>query len=346
LVCDRTGRGRWNLARWTGGKQDMEKGERKTYPVILTVGDRGRARPVLGLNKGFLDLAGAPVFTHVLATLEKSPSVDRIYVVGPKPELEEALTRPGIPFMGAKPVRVLAQWETLYLNIWNAFQAVVEDQEQSSERGSSVDMPVLVVPCDIPLLSPDEVEEFVASCDMERFDYVAGLSSDRTLSRYYPQRHRKGIRLMCFHLREGSFRQNNLHMVKPNRVVNREYIQKIYDHRLQREWGSILRLLWEILRTQEKTWRTVGQYLLLHLAAILHRLPGFPFHRIAAVMVSRRELEETICGLLGTRFTTAETRQGGAALDIDTLEHYGVIRENFEAWRWMQREDSADSQTP
>ncbi len=310
----------------------------RSYPVILTAGDRGRARPVLGVNKGLLDLQGAAVFTHVMASLEQSPWVESIYLVGPKERLAEALENPDIPFKGLKPVTLLAQWENLYLNIWNTFQRIVKDKKKEDPGLAPEDLTVLIVPCDIPLLVPQEVDQFVQGCECVLFDYVVGISSDKTLSRYYPQKHRMGIRLMCFHVREGSFRQNNLHMVRPMKLGNRGYIQKIYDYRLQREWGSILRLLWEIFRAEEATLSIATWYLLLHMAAILHGVPRVPLYRIPAYCLPKERLERSVSRLLRTRFSTVETDFGGAALDIDTLEHYKVIKENFEAWIRMQNE--------
>lgn len=322
----------------SGSLRQVSGESSRSYPVILTAGDRGRARPVLGVNKGLLDLQGAPVFTHVMASLEQSPWVESIYLVGPRERLMEALERPNIPFQGTKPVTILAQWENLYLNIWNTFQKLMEDKRGTTPSLLPEDLTVLIVPCDIPLMVPEEVDEFVKGCDMERFDYVVGISSEQTLSRYYPQKHRRGIRLMCFHVREGSFRQNNLHMVRPMRLGNRGYIQKIYDYRLQREWGSILRLLWEIFRAEEATLSTATWYLMLHMAAILHGIPKVPLYRLPAYCLPKDRLERSVSRLLKTRFSTVETRFGGAALDIDTPEHYGVIKENFEAWIRMQRE--------
>jgi hypothetical protein len=231
----------------------------------------------------------------------------------------------------------MEQWENLYLNVWNAFLVVLDDQDLQDET-SAKETSVLVVPSDIPLTVPEEVEEFVRACDMERYDYVVGITSGEVLSRYYPQRRRKGIRLMCFQTKEGSYRQNNLHMVKPLCLMNRHYVQKIYDYRLQREWGNILRLLWEIFRTEEGTFRMVGQYLLLHLTAILYKVPKLGLHRIPASLNSMASLQRSISNILGTRFSNAETHYGGAALDIDTPEHYVAIQENFLMWRRMQRE--------
>lgn len=294
---------------------------------------------MLGVLKGLLDLAGAPVFTHVLASLERSACVERIYLVGPEERLAEALRGPKVPFEGRKPLTILPQWENLYLNIWNTFQRVIQDQERIDPSVTPEDLAVLIVPCDIPLLVPEEVEEFVQNSDMERFDYVVGISSAQTLSRYYPQKHRRGIRLMCFHVREGSFRQNNLHLVRPLRLGNRAYIQKIYDYRLQREWGSVMRLLWEIFRAEEATVTTATWYLMLHLAALLHGIPKVPLYRLPAWCLPKERLERSVSRLLKTRFSTVETHFGGAAMDIDTPEHYGVIQENFEIWMKMQKEE-------
>lgn len=318
----------------------MAEGFQGTYPVIMTAGDRGRARLIYGTNKALLELAGAPVFTHVLAALEQCPSVGRIYLVGPRSNLSAALDRPGIPFKGRKPIRLLEQWENLYLNVWNTFLTILREREG---EGEATDSPVLVVPSDIPLVIPEEIEEFIRACDMDRFDYEVGITSEHFLSLYYPQKRRKGIRLMYFHMKEGSFRQNNLHLVKPLRMVNRIYVQKTYDYRLQREWGNILRLFWEIYRTEEGTLRMLGQYVLLHLASILYRVPWLSLHRIPAAFVQKRNLEICISNLLGTRFTTVETHYGGAALDIDTAEHYAVIQENFEPWKQMQRGEFASA---
>jgi hypothetical protein len=165
-----------------------------------------------------------------------------------------------------------------------------------------------------------------------------GITPEEVLSRFYPQKHRKGIRLMYFHTREGSYRQNNLHLVRPLRVVNRDYIQRVYDYRLQRQWGHIVRLLWEIFKTEEGTFSTLMQYILLHLSALLFRIPRCRLYRIPATLLPKRSIEQNISRLLKTRFTSVETHFGGATLDIDTPEHYHVIKENFELWVKMQME--------
>ena len=312
----------------------------RTYPVILTAGDRGRARPVNGTNKALLELEGSAVFTHVLAALENSPSVDRIYLVGPKDKMSDALEKPDVPFKGRKPVKLFEQWDNLYLNVLNTYMAILKDRRGESERASSLG-PVIVVPSDIPLLEAVELEEFVRNCDMEQYDYCLGLTSETVLKRYYPQKYRKGIRLMYFHMMEGSYRQNNLHLVNPLKILNRDYIQKIYDYRYQKEWGSIIKLFWEMYRTHEKTGKVLGQLILLHTCSLLYRIPKLALYKLPAKWLKKERIEQSVSNLLHTRFTTVETNFGGAALDIDNATHYTAIRENFGAWKRMQLEGAA-----
>ena len=40
---------------------------------------------------------------------------------------------------------------------------------------------------DIPLATPQEIEAFVASCDVTRYDYFLGMTSAQVLRAYYPR---------------------------------------------------------------------------------------------------------------------------------------------------------------
>ena len=53
-----------------------------------------------------------------------------------------------------------------------------------------------------------------------------------------------------FNLREGRFRQSNLHLIRPGRIGNRHYIEEMYEHRHQREFGSVAAMAWRLLRSE------------------------------------------------------------------------------------------------
>ncbi len=307
------------------------------FDVIITAGDRSGSRPIFGQNKVFLPIAGIPAINYVLSVVEHTRYTARIFVVGNKAQLEEALAVPHSPFQGQRPLILLEQGETLYDNVWNAFLHTLPGYEPGMDwrtyaETAAVDKAVLFLPGDIPLATPFEIEEFIEGCDLARYDYCLGLTAEQTLRAYYPQEGRPGLQLAYYTLRDLLVRHNNLHLVKPLRLGNRHYIQKMYTLRHQREWRNILKLAWELVRTQEATLRMVWYFFCLHFARFItklgwQRIPCFrPFFLDLPVVAS------LMSQVLRTRFTTVMTHYGGCTLDIDNAEHYAIICANFTRW--------------
>jgi hypothetical protein len=59
--------------------------------------------------------------------------------------------------------------------------------------------------------------------------------------------------------------------VRPARLLHRFYIEEMYEHRHQKEFGEIAALAFRLWRTQEGGFRLLGNYLLLHAASIADR---------------------------------------------------------------------------
>ncbi len=305
--------------------------------VIVTAGDRQGSCPVLGENKAFLPIAGVPVIHYVLSAIERTRCTARIFVIGDKARLESVLAVPNTPWQGSRPLVLLEQKNTLYANVWHAFLRTLPDYTPGMDWRVYTGTPaenkaVLVVSCDIPLAIPFEIDAFVEACDLSRYDYCLGVSTESTLRAYYPQADRPGIQMAYFTMRDFYARQNNLHLVKPLRFGNRHYIQEMYDLRYQREWYNILKLCWELWRAKDVSWRTPWCLCCLHIAGIAHR-HGWrqgsffrPFFRDPTMVMS------LMSQLLRTRFTMVETPYGGCALDVDNAEHYEAIGTNFSSW--------------
>jgi len=305
--------------------------------VIVTAGDRGASRPVFGDNKAFLPLAGVPIINYVLSAVEQARCTARIFVVGDTTRLAAALAVPNTPFCGTRPLYLLEQENTLYENVWKAFLHTLPDYTPGTDWRLYMDTPavdkaVLIMPGDIPLATPYELDAFVEGCDLSRYDYFLGLSTAQTLCAYHPQDGRPGIHMAYFTLRDLRVRQNNLHLVKALRLGNRHYIQKVYDVRYQREWRNILRLGWELGTTQNGSWRIAGYYLCLHAARLLTTLGWQHLRLFRPFFVDMPVMASVLSQLLQTRFTTVLTPYGGCALDIDNAEHYAAVCANFEPW--------------
>lgn len=318
--------------------------------VIVLAGDKGRSHPVFGRNKAFLEVEGVPVVARVVSALGRANSVSEIFVVGPKQKLEEALPPEYVQSHVGKPVHIFEQGNTLYENVWSTFLETLPAYRQGKSvealaTGPEADSIALVTAADMPLLTAAEVDEFVLKCDMDAYDYVIGVTAEKDLEHYYPAGGQPGIRMAYTHFREGSFRQNNLQVVRPFRIENRHYIQTMYDFRYQKEFGNIIRLAWEILQKEEGGWGAVGNYLLLQLSLLFARLHlGFLKDLVSRITYVESVLR-CISKLLKTRFTYASTSLGGAALDIDNEREHKTVKLRFSEWMKHQEEKARELST-
>lgn len=307
------------------------------FDVVVTAGDGRGSRPVFGQNKVLLPIHGFPAITYVLSAVERARYTARIFVVGNRAQLEKALALPHNPWQGLRPLVLLEQGETLYDNVWKAFLHTLPDYRPGVDWRSYCDSPaadkaVLFLSGDIPLATPYELEEFLEGCDLTRYDYFLGLTAEPTLRAYAPQAGRPGFQVAYYTLRDQLVRHNNLHLVKPLRLGNRHYIQKMYLLRHQREWRNIVKLAWELLRTQEATPRMVWYFFCLHLARLLHKLGWRRFPLFRPFFLELPVVASLMSQVLRTRFTTVLTHYGGCALDIDSAEHYEALCANFTRW--------------
>jgi hypothetical protein len=319
-------------------KEDMTTRQASQgFDVIVTAGDRWGSRPVLGENKAFLSIAGVPVILHVLSAIERACCTSRIFVVGDKARLQHILATPNTLWQGTRPLVLLEQSNTLYDNVWNAFLHTLPDYAPGKDwqpymETEAADKAILVIPGDIPLATPFEIDAFVDSCDLMRYDYCLGLTAEPSLRAYAPQDGRPGIQMAYFTLRDSQVRQNNLHLVKPLRLGNRLYIQKVYDLRYQREWFNVLKLCWELWCLKDASVRMLWSFLSLHVAGFVTRRGWQRTFLFRPFFLDLPMVASQMSQLLRTRFTTVETHYGGCTLDVDNAEHYEAICANFDSW--------------
>lgn len=311
--------------------------------AIVVAGDKGKSHPVFGKNKAFLEVDGLPIFVRVIQALGGAKSVSEIYIVGPRQRLDETFRDVDIYSKVAKPIHALDQRLTLYENVWHAFLETLPSYRRGVPteeimEGPDADAVVLIVAADMPLLTGAEVDEFVSKCDMETYDYVVGMTVEEDLKHYYPHSGKTGIRLAYMHFKEGNFRQNNMHMVRPFKVHNRHYLQTMYDLRYQKEFGNIVRFAWEILKKKEGGWTALGYYSLLQLSLLFARLRLGFLRDMVRQVTHTDSVIRCISKLLKTRVGYAFTSLGGSALDVDKEREYEAVKARFSEWMDFQRE--------
>lgn len=301
--------------------------------AVLLGGDKGASRAIGGTSKTFVQLAGRPMFVHVLETLLRTPEVGEVFVVGDAPQLEKAIAEHGCASLAAArgcPIRVVPQGSSLYENVWSAFERSLPPGEPDPRH------PILVVPADVPLAVPAEISEFVHKALASGADYALGLSPDFALERFAPRDGAEGISMAYFNLAEGRYRQNNLTVVRPLRVENRHYVQDLYDNRYQKELMSGLRLAWRVLTREFRNLWVLFYFALLHLAGVLDRR-GYPrAARRVSAWVSLRRVERGMSALLRADLRFIMTELGGAAIDIDNDTDLAVAQKMLHQWKEMQ----------
>lgn len=193
---------------------------------------------------------------------------------------------------------------------------------------------VLFLSGDIPLISVPEIRQFLSQCYMDRYDYVAGATTEEVLKLFGPRKGRPGIKMATFHMWDGNLRQNNLHMARPFALLESiDLVLKAYEYRYQREFVNILKALVSIVRFGRKgLLQTLGLYLMLQLCAGISSLGLERLARLASFPITRPRVERVVSKFLNTRFKIALTTVGGAALDVDNEKDYMTLSIMYRDW--------------
>ncbi len=299
--------------------------------VVITAGDGRAARKVFKKNKALLDVAGEPIIRHIVEVLLKCDEIDNIVVIGPKEAFEEVI--------GDLDVRIVQQKRSLAENGWEGFLNTIDEYRQTGRLTPEIieayrNKHVLFVSGDIPLISVKEIREFISQCDMEKYDYVAGATSEEILKLFGPRKGRPGIKMATFHLRDGNVRQNNLHMARPFVLLESiDLVLKAYEYRYQREPFYIIRSLGEIIRLGKgNIIQTLWIYLALQISAGLSAIGFGRAARIVSFPVTQSRIERLISRILNARFKIAKTTVGGAALDVDNEKDYIILSVMYRDW--------------
>jgi molybdopterin-guanine dinucleotide biosynthesis protein A len=137
-------------------------------------------------NKGFLEVAGLSLVGHVVAALQHARGIGRIAVVGPS-ALEQVLP---------DGLVVVPDAGGIMDNVMRAAQAL-------DGAGS-----ILVAAADVPLLTGDVIEEFLAACTRLPADFHYAVVPKEAMDRQFPTAQKTYVTLS-----DGTFCGGNLMLV-------------------------------------------------------------------------------------------------------------------------------------
>lgn len=163
------------------------------YDAIILAGGENNKRLIACTPYCFealIEIAGKPMVTFVAEALAASSHVDRIFVLGPAAKLRSCPFPPN--------TYILDGGETIIETIRLGMAALDHSRK------------VLVATADIPLLTAEAVNHFVAQCAISEADLYYPVVPREVNERYYPGNKRTYVRL-----REGVFTGGNLFLVQP-----------------------------------------------------------------------------------------------------------------------------------
>jgi GTP:adenosylcobinamide-phosphate guanylyltransferase len=302
----------------------------------VTAGDLRAAKAVHGESKVYLEIGGRPLVAHVVATLQRVPEVSEVWVVGDPDHLAAALSREDVAAEIRKPLHIVPQFRNLYENAWQSFRRALPGAPSDGRDPleSDLDQRVVYLSADLPFATAQEISEFIRRGMELGCDYAAGLVTEESMAPFYPTRSELGIRMAYFNLREGRFRQSNLHLAKPARLLNRHYIEDLYEHRYQRQWGQVLGLALGLLRVGGL--RILFYYGLMHLAGVADRSGFRGLADWLRRFISMARVEGTLGSLVRASVRFVVTDLGGCAVDIDNEHDCDAARARFSEWRKQQ----------
>ena len=295
---------------------------------LVLAGDRKNYVKVANRkNKAFLDIGGRTILRVILEELQDVEEIDRFVVVGPLDALQAEVDAIGADLR--KDVQLIEQENDLVSNILIGVHATA--------YGKPLDRHYLVMSSDIPLITAEEVRQFIQLSDMSLYDYVGGVTTEKAIQRFAPSDDESGVRMALFQGKEGRFRINNLHMVRPSAVRYMEYIRRTYAVRYQKQFLNMIRMAGGLFGALMRAPGSAPLFMGFQMAAFCDNRD---WKRLAAFVRKGNSCERAaryISKILGTRFKIAVTSYGGAAVDVDNDEDYAIISQRHSEWLAMQK---------
>ena len=296
--------------------------------AVVVAGNKGASRNFAARNKNLLPVAGRPILAHVLNALQQVERIGRMVVVGPYAELCELVARGRTEYNWRKPVELVEQQNTLFENGWSGFCHAIGEEVPPGDMPKDptlIETRVMFMAGDLPLVTHEEINEFLDGCSGTDADYCCGVTEATNMARFSRYQGKPGLSMAYLHLNSGSYRLNNMHLVRPFKVGNLPYLQRGYQARYQRQPLNILKAIYDIWVTHRLGMKPVFLYLVLQFCVLFQALKLRRLLDWTRRKITRQRITDMACTILQTHAVAVETTKAGAAIDVDNKRDYETI---------------------
>lgn len=220
-------------------------------------------------------LAGKPMVKYVVDAAAKSRYVDRVVIVGPERQLRE--------FFDDKVFHIAQCGDSMVENILIGI-------EMLQSRGK-----VLLLTSDIPLITPEAIDDFIDRCNAAEGDVYYPIVSREANDAKYP-----GVKRTYVRLKEGVFTGGNMALLQPQ-IVRKNH-----------------RMIERAVSMRKKPWQ-------------LSRLLGFKFIvKFIFNKLSLNEIEQRVQLMLGFRGIGIISPYPEVGIDVDKPSDLYLMQKVYE----------------
>jgi GTP:adenosylcobinamide-phosphate guanylyltransferase len=316
------------------GGPSRTAGSADAYPflldaVVLAGTHRNAKRLISGRNKALLEVGSRKLVRYVVDALLGAQSIDRVFVVGPAEELLEVLTG------YSRRVRVIAQRGKMLTNCWAGIEAS-EDLHRHETDVPLSQRPILIISCDLPLVTARSVDDFISRCARQDrlsdhpFALLAGVVDEPSVRPFHPDGDKPGIKRPFVELEFGRLRLANIYVGRPRKLSNQEFLQTGFSYRKAKDWKNVVALAFNFFKTQggwQATWMTAR----IQLTLMLSKKKGYWYRRLKKGN-TRQRVEKSVSEVLGGPVKIIITPYGGLSLDVDDEEDFRILNARHEDW--------------
>jgi len=297
--------------------------------VVLAGTHQNLKRLIAGRNKAFLKVGGQVLVRYVVNALVDAKSIGQIFVVGPADRLMETLA--GYP----PRVRVIAQRGKMLTNCWAGIETS-EDCHRYDPEIPVKERPLLIISCDLPLVTAPSIDDFVARCARadnlsdEPYAMLAGVVDEPGVSLFHPSGDKQGIKRPFVELEFGRLRLANIYVARPRNLSHQEFLQTGFSYRKAKDWRNVVALTFSFFKSHGG-WQAAWLTMRVQLTLMLSKGKGRWYRRLKRGN-TRERVEKSISEVLGGPIKIVVTPYGGLSLDVDDHEDFQILDEFYEDW--------------
>jgi len=297
--------------------------------VVLAGTHQNPNRLIAGRNKAFLEVGGEILIRYVVNALVNATSIDRIFVVGPADELHEALE-------GLSPrVEIIAQRGKMLTNCWAGIEAS-ENYHRNDDVIPVDERPLLIISCDLPLVTANSIDDFVARCAREDnnadefYAMLAGVVDEPGVKPFHPTADKQGIERPFVELEFGRLRLANIYVGRPRKLAHQEFLQTGFSYRKAKDWRNVVALTFNFFKSHGG-WQAAWLTMRVQLTLMLSKGKGRWYRRLKSGN-TRERVENSVSKVLGGPIKVVVTPFGGLSLDVDDNEDFQVLDACYRDW--------------